>query len=286
MLEGYYFLRTLCARRELTKYGIGSWVLITGSTDGIGLGFAKVLAKYGFNIISISRNPQKLKKVEQELKEFNIQVLSIVKDFSKCTENSSEFFNDIDQQTQHLDVSLVINNIGTSILGYFHELSTKELLIHNSLNLWSIVYLSKLFLKRMLKRNRPSGLINLSSVASVTPLGGMTTYCAGKSFDHLFTLDLNEEIRYLIGKENLQNIDILSFQPGFVDTPLIHDFSEKPLLINPETCAETALRILGKINYSSGHWKHLILATLYKNMFARQSAINFLHTHFPNKKFN
>ena len=70
-LEGYYFLRTLCARRNLSEYGIGSWALITGSTDGIGLAFAKSLAKYGFNIILVARNPEKLQKVEQELKEYH-----------------------------------------------------------------------------------------------------------------------------------------------------------------------------------------------------------------------
>lgn len=37
-----------------------SWAVVTGATDGIGLGFCKVLTKMGFNIVLISRNPEKL----------------------------------------------------------------------------------------------------------------------------------------------------------------------------------------------------------------------------------
>ena len=264
-LEGYYYLRALCARRNLSQYGIGSWALITGSTDGIGLAFAKSLAKYGFNIILVARNPEKLQNVEQELKKYPIQVLSIVKDFSNCTENPSEFFNDIDKQTQHLDVSFVVNNVGIYKPDHYHKIRFKEILNQNALNIWPIVYLSKLFLNRMLKRNKPSGLINISSVAGMSPWSGATVYSSGKSFEDLFTLDLNEEIRYLVGKEKLQNIDILSLKPGFVDTPLLKNVKDLLLLISAEECAENALRVIGKANYSSCHWRHLLMAALLKN---------------------
>ena len=36
--------------------------MVTGSTDGIGLAMAKVLAKDGFNILLVSRNKDKLEK--------------------------------------------------------------------------------------------------------------------------------------------------------------------------------------------------------------------------------
>ena len=266
ILEGYYYLTALCARKNLTQYGIGSWALITGSTDGIGLGFAKVLAKQGFNIVLVSRNPEKLQNVEQELKLNPIQVLSIVKDFSKCPENPSDFFDDIDAQTKNLDISIVINNVGTAVYGYFHENTTQDVLNQIAVNIWPVVYLSKIFLRRMLNRNKPSGLINLSSTGAISPLSGLSVYTAGKSFDDLFTLDLNEEIRYLVKHEKLQQIDILSLQPGYVDTNLAKDFDSKPLVITPEQCAESALRVLGKANYSSCHWKHLLISINIKNM--------------------
>ena len=44
-------------RKDLLEtYGAGSYAIVTGSTDGIGLGFAKYLAESGFNLVCISRN--------------------------------------------------------------------------------------------------------------------------------------------------------------------------------------------------------------------------------------
>lgn len=45
-----------------------SWAVVTGATDGIGLGFCKVLTKMGFNIVLISRNPEKLNTTVDLLK--------------------------------------------------------------------------------------------------------------------------------------------------------------------------------------------------------------------------
>lgn len=45
----------------LKRYG-GGWAVITGGSDGIGLGFGEELAKLGFNIVVISRNKQKIEQ--------------------------------------------------------------------------------------------------------------------------------------------------------------------------------------------------------------------------------
>ena len=46
--------------------GEDSWAVVTGATDGIGLGFVKDLAKMGFNIVLIWRTKSKL---EMRIKE-------------------------------------------------------------------------------------------------------------------------------------------------------------------------------------------------------------------------
>ena len=50
-----------CKRLNLEKYkGQGKYAMVTGSSDGIGLAMAKILAKDDFNILLVSRNAQKL----------------------------------------------------------------------------------------------------------------------------------------------------------------------------------------------------------------------------------
>jgi 17beta-estradiol 17-dehydrogenase / very-long-chain 3-oxoacyl-CoA reductase len=54
--------------RYSSEYSV-SWVVVTGATDGIGLGFCKALVRLGFNVVLISRNPLKLQSTVDQLKE-------------------------------------------------------------------------------------------------------------------------------------------------------------------------------------------------------------------------
>lgn len=61
-------IRLLLPRGDLAyEYGTNSWAVITGASDGIGLAFAKELAKEGFNICLIARNPKKLSDAEHKI---------------------------------------------------------------------------------------------------------------------------------------------------------------------------------------------------------------------------
>jgi 17beta-estradiol 17-dehydrogenase / very-long-chain 3-oxoacyl-CoA reductase len=50
-------------------YGVGSWAVVSGSTDGIGWGFVQELASRHFNIVLLARNEQKVQGRIQELKQ-------------------------------------------------------------------------------------------------------------------------------------------------------------------------------------------------------------------------
>jgi 17beta-estradiol 17-dehydrogenase / very-long-chain 3-oxoacyl-CoA reductase len=99
------------------KYGEGSWAIITGSTDGIGLGFAKYLASKGFNLVCISRKKEKLEAKEKEIREYakgeNIKIKNIVKDFTDGYKE--EFYKDIEAEIKGLDISILVNNVGILI---------------------------------------------------------------------------------------------------------------------------------------------------------------------------
>ena len=64
----YCYLKSLFFTRPgplIQKYGKKSWAVVTGASDGIGLGIAKRLAVEGFNIVLIARNQAKLQDVKQ-----------------------------------------------------------------------------------------------------------------------------------------------------------------------------------------------------------------------------
>ena len=77
----------------LERYGpMGTWAVVTGSTDGIGKAVALELASRGFNIALIARNIDKLKDTAKECQQKgnasargNIDTRVIVFDFCEDT---------------------------------------------------------------------------------------------------------------------------------------------------------------------------------------------------------
>ena len=53
-----YFV--LPRRNLLSRYGQGSWAVITGASDGLGKQYAFELASAGFSILLVARNAEKL----------------------------------------------------------------------------------------------------------------------------------------------------------------------------------------------------------------------------------
>lgn len=54
--------------KRYCRPGQETWAVVTGATDGIGLGFCEVLAALGFNIVLISRSKEKLDVTAENLK--------------------------------------------------------------------------------------------------------------------------------------------------------------------------------------------------------------------------
>ena len=97
----------------LDRYGgEGTWVLVTGASDGIGAEFCYQLARQGFNLVLIGRTESKLKTVAQKCKDLNAKVETriLVRDF--CRTTSMRFYEDIAQQCSDIDVGFVIANAG------------------------------------------------------------------------------------------------------------------------------------------------------------------------------
>ena len=252
---------SLRANKNLEDYGKNSWAIITACTDGIGQGFAVTLAKKRFNIIQVGRNPEKLNATANDLiSKYGIQVKNIVKDFSLCPRDPINFFNDIYLQTKDLDISIIINNIGTGS-GAVHFIDTPLEKIFNqiALNLFPICFMSRLFLPKLLNRPQGGAIINLSSVARHILERNRIQYSSCKSFDFVISDTMSSEVSI---SEKLGKIDVLCLQPGFVDTPLTKYHQFKPLEINRYECAEAALHCLGNTSETAGHWKHLILMTM------------------------
>ncbi|CAG9332704.1 unnamed protein product [Blepharisma stoltei] len=280
LLNFCHSLTILFAKTDFSEYGYNSWALVTGASDGLGLAISEFLASQGFNIILIGRNQEKLTKVSGQLKEkYPIQIKIIVKDFSVSSANPQTFFLDIKEQTKNLDVSILVNNVGSGAgANCFASLAEERVLWANAINLWPAVFLTKLYLPDMTLRKNRSAVINITSSLALVKLPKCSVYCASKGFMHSFSMIVAEEAKYLSSK-NKGRLDVMSVLPSCIDTQMIKMREIKPLLVNPYDCAFWICKSIGSVSYTGGHWKHeyfYLLWTLFGsfsfqliNIFAR-----------------
>lgn len=104
-----------------SRYGLdrGKWAVVTGATDGVGLGFVEALVEKGCNVVLISRNEQKIKRrIDEIIKDLEKrgkkvpQMKFIVADFKDSS--SKVFIKGILEQLKGLEISILVNNVGTS----------------------------------------------------------------------------------------------------------------------------------------------------------------------------
>lgn len=85
----------------------GKWVIVTGSTAGIGKEYADYCAKLGMSVFLISRSETKLKEQQKELlcdhKEKSIEIKYLAYDFTDMGPAREKFYQDLDEACVKMD---------------------------------------------------------------------------------------------------------------------------------------------------------------------------------------
>ena len=174
---------------------LGQWCVITGATDGIGKAYAMTLAKKGINIVLISRTESKLKGVVKEIadKGCGVETKIVVCDFSNFDEKARET---VYKAIKDLEVGILINNVGVSYRYpmYFHELDDESVHQLIEMNITSTIWMTRMVLPGMLKRNR-GAIVNLSSGSAMYNMPLLAEYSGSKSFLEKFSRALNDEYK-------------------------------------------------------------------------------------------
>jgi short-subunit dehydrogenase len=106
-----------------------------------------------------------------------------VADFS---DSELKNYERIQSQIQHLNISILINNVGMAETGNFNELSPKILRNMILVNMLSQSLMTRMVIPGMLTRhshNQHSLVIDLSSIAGTRPFPYLSMYAATKNFN-------------------------------------------------------------------------------------------------------
>ncbi|PIA51470.1 hypothetical protein AQUCO_01100363v1 [Aquilegia coerulea] len=233
----------------------GSWVLITGATDGIGKAFAYELAKKGLNLILVGRNSNKLKIVSREIHTIcpNVKIKTIVLDFSN---DLTAGICVIEEAIQAVDVGVLINNVGVSYskATYFHEVDEEVWMNLVRVNVEGTTQVTKVVVPGMLKRKK-GVIVNVGSGASIVvpshPL--FAIYAATKAY-------VDQLSRCMYVEYKGYGIDVQCQVPLYVATNMASKvaFIKKSSLFvpTPEAYAQAAIRRIGYEPRCTPYWTH------------------------------
>ena len=146
----------------------GQSVLITGATSGIGRATAALLARQGYRVFGTGRNPP-----AAQMDGFALLPLEVT-----SNESVAACVAEVKRQTDgQLDV--LINNVGTGILGAAEESSAEQVRQLFEINFFGAVRMTNAVLPMM--RAREQGcIILLSSAGGVASVPFSGYYCATK----------------------------------------------------------------------------------------------------------
>lgn len=161
----------------------GKVALVTGGNGGIGLGFARALAKAGADICIWGRNSEKNKSAEAELASHGTRVLSLQCDVSSEDEVEASF-----QQTLshfgRVDTCIANAGVGSSGRQRFHEMSTEEWRRVTGVNIDGLFFTLRVTAKHMAQRAEqgdPGGrLIGTSSLGALCGMARAEHYAGSK----------------------------------------------------------------------------------------------------------
>ena len=196
--------------------------VITGGSDGIGLGIAKAFAREGANLLLIGKDPEKLQRAQQELlNEFGVQVHTLSADLSK-TETVTEVVKDIERLLSTVDI--LVNNAGLGKFVPFEQVDNTLYDAHFNLNVKAPYFLTQSLLPALVKSK--GNVINISSCFAhrMLPNRAATVYSATKGALNSFTKALAFEIGQL-------GVRVNAIAPGSISTP---QFNRNLQALTPE----------------------------------------------------
>ncbi|KAK6340746.1 hypothetical protein TWF696_009070 [Orbilia brochopaga] len=250
--------------KSLRSFGPkGSWAVITGASDGIGKEYAYQLAAKGFNVLLISRTQSKLEEIGKDLEaKYNVKTEYLAIDFAA---NRDEDYKKIAASVSDKDVAILVNNVGKShdMPVTFLETEEKEMLDIININCIATLRVTQAVAPGMIARKR-GAILNMGSVAGLTPTPLLATYSASKSFLATWSITLASEL-----KPHGIHVDLVNSY--FVTSAMSKIRRTSITTPNPKAFVQAALGKIGVYlthtwGISTPYWSHGVMHWALENL--------------------
>ena len=148
-------------------------IVVTGAGKGIGEGLTRTLVSKGAHVIAVSRTESDLQKLANDLGSGVTVITLDIGDWDAVDAALTDAVLD--------GVDGLVNNAAIARCEPFFQSTAKDFDDMMNVNVKSMMHISQLVTKNMIKNNRGGAVVNLSSQASQAALENHTIYCATKA---------------------------------------------------------------------------------------------------------
>jgi short-subunit dehydrogenase len=195
---------------------VGSRVLITGASQGIGRALAVLAAQRRARVLAVARSAEMLKELAAKAPAQGGALETLVADVCVPADRL-RMVESAERRLGGLD--LLINNAGIGATGHFVEAAPDRLRRIMEVNFFGVTETTRAFLP-VLRRGRKPAIVNISSIAGKRGIPARSEYSASK-----FALQgFSEALRAELAKDG---IDVLVICPGLTQTNFSHNMLEQ-----------------------------------------------------------
>ena len=218
--------------------------LVTGASAGIGRAVANKLIQQGTHVIGVARNREKLEQIKEGLSEEQKKRFEIViSDLSSST-GVDYLLDQFESSGRNKQVDILINNAGVGYRGNFTHADSATYQSMMDLNMSALTRLTRFFAEPMIEHHS-GAILNVASMAGLTPVPNFAVYAATKSFVISFSEALHYELK-------TAGISVTVVNPGPTRTDFFSNAGMQPPAVfsrrmnTPENVAKKALEGLEK----------------------------------------
>lgn len=215
-----------------SEHAIQGKALVVGASGGMGQAVSKLLAKRGYSLALLGRNPSKVKDIQAECSAEGADAHSIICDIAQTDSIKSTVSESIEKLG---GLNYLINCAGISKKGSLHEsdLADAEMILNT--NLRAHLYLARYALEEI---NKQSGGAVIRIGAFNHAYAGVNSYTAANLGADGLAAAMFEDVREF-------GTRVCTIKPGWVNTPLVKaDNIAKNLMIQPEDIAKAVLFLI------------------------------------------
>jgi NAD(P)-dependent dehydrogenase (short-subunit alcohol dehydrogenase family) len=212
--------------------------ILTGSSSGIGLESALLLARNGYITYATMRSPEKDTSIKEAVQNEGLPIRVVQLDVTDDT----SVMNAIDHIIYEVgQIDVLVNNAGYGLGGALEDLAMEEIKSQYETNLFGLIRVTQAVLPTM-RKQRSGRIINISSGNGIFGFPGASAYVSTK-----FAVEgLSESIAYELEPFGIK---VILIEPGFIKTNFAHAMATAKKAQDP---ASPYSELMQKIMASAG----------------------------------